>query len=119
MTDFSLGFKGFLQAEDIHGQIRLCKADNKNMLHLDNMNFNYACKYDDSQAKEVKKLLDREGVRALSLYVRNDVSPERARALADIYGVEYLVVDSDEKKRELESLITDKQIITDGREPHI
>ncbi len=111
MTDFSLGFKGYEKAEDIHGQIRLCKAENKSFLHLNNMNFNFACKYDDNQAAEVKKLLDREGVKALSLFVLEDVSAFRVKALADIYGVEYLVVNSKEKKQELEKDIKDKIIV--------
>lgn len=113
MTDFSLGFKGYEKAEDIHGQIRLCKDAGKTMLHLKNMNFNFACKYDDSQAKEVKKLLEREGVKALSLFVSDDVSPFRAGVLADIYGVEYIVVTSENRKKELEKEITDKDIVID------
>ena len=75
------------------------------------MNFCYACRYDDNQAKEVRKLLEREGVKALSLYVGNDVSAERVKALADIYGVEYIVVNSQDKKTELEKEITDKKVL--------
>lgn len=114
MTDFSSGFKGYEKAEDIHGQIRLCLSENKNMLHLKNMNFNFACNYNDSQAKEVKKLLDREGVKALSLYVNDDVPAERVKSLASIYSVEYIVVGSDEKKKELENDISDLTVITEG-----
>ena len=111
MADFSSGFKGYESAEDIHGQIRLCKENGGNMLHLKNMNFNFACSYNASQAKQVRLLLDREGVSALSLYVSDEVSPENAKMLAGIYGVEYLVVGSEEKKRELAGVFEEGKII--------
>ncbi|MBO4339352.1 MAG: hypothetical protein K5755_02310 [Clostridiales bacterium] len=111
MSDFSQGFKGYELAEDIHGQIRLAKEKNINSLHLKNMNFNFACNYDDSQAKEVKKLLDKNGMNALSLFIKNDVSPFRAEKLGAIYGVKYLVTDNEDKKRELEDNINDFIIV--------
>ncbi len=113
MSDYSQGFKGYELAEDIHGQIKLCKEQNLDSLHLKNMNFNFACCYDDNQANEVKKLLDRNGIKALSLYINDDVSPERAKKLASIYGVEYLVTGNEEKKHQLEKEINDLIIITD------
>ena len=116
MADFSMGFKGYEKAEDIHGQIRLCKENGGNMLHLKNMNFNFACKYNASQAKQLKLLLDREGVRALSLYISDSVTPENAKMLADIYGVEYLTVGNDGKKQELSNVFDGEKIIVERQE---
>lgn len=101
MTDFSKGFKGYERAEDIHGQIRLCKGENLDMLHLKNMNFNFACSYTVPQAKEVKKILDREGVKALSLWVSEETEPSAAVELASVYGVEYIVAENEETKNRL------------------
>ena len=114
MSIYSQGFKGYETAEDIHGQIRLAKALNIDSLHLKNMNFNFACNYDDSQAKEVKKLLDKNGIKALSLFVNDDVSPERARSLAEIYQVKYIVTDNEEKRKQLADEITEFEIVNEG-----
>lgn len=101
MNDFSLGFKGYEKAEDIHGQIALCKEAGKSFLHLKNMNFNFACNYSENQAKEIKKILDREGVKALSLWVGEKADALNALRIAAIYGTEYLVAETEEIKNEL------------------
>ena len=114
MSIYSQGFKGYEMAEDIHGQIKLAKAQNIHELHLKNMNFNFACNYDDNQAKQVKKLLDKNGIKALSLFINDDVSADRAKSLASIYQVRYLVTATEEKKKELEKEINDIEIVTQG-----
>ena len=114
MSIYSQGFKGYEMAEDIHGQIRLAKAQNIPEIHLKNMNFNFACNYSDNQAKEVKKLLDKNGIKALSLFVNDDVPADRAKSLASIYQVKYIVTDNEEKRSELEKEITDFTIVNEG-----
>ena len=103
MADFSEGFFGYEKAEDIHGQIKLCLESGKTYLHLKNMNFNFACRYSSAQAKQVRNLLDREGVKALSLWVANGVSAKDAVELADIYGAEYIVAEDEETKNAIEN----------------
>jgi len=107
MATFSDGFFGYEKAEDIHGQIRLCRSAGKNCLHLKNMNFNYACRYSPSQASQVRALLDREGIKALSLWVAKDIEPQKAIALAEIYGVEYIVAENYKAKMAIKNM-TDK-----------
>jgi hypothetical protein len=110
MADFSSGFSGYEKAEDIHGQIRLCLAAGNSLLHLKNMNFNFACRYSPEQAKQVRLILDREGVKALSLWVAGDVEAQNAVTLAGIYGVEYIVAETAEIKNAIEKL-TDKYTV--------
>jgi len=114
MIPFSSGFKGYEQAEDIHGQIRLCKENNKNMLHLKNMNFCLACDYNENQARQVKKLLDREGVGALSLFVFASSDEEKCLKLASVYKAEYIVCENDETKERFKNLTDSFTVITDG-----
>jgi hypothetical protein len=114
MSVYSQGFKGYEEAEDIHGQIRLAKAKNIDSLHLKNMNFNFACYYDDAQANEVKKLLDKNGIKVLSLFIKDDVPAERAKSLAGIYQAKFLVTATEGKKKELEKEITDIEIFNEG-----
>lgn len=115
MSIYSQGYKGYEQAEDIHGQIRLAKAQNIDSLHLKNMNFNFACYYDDNQAKEVKKLLDKNSIKALSLFIKDDVPSDRAKSLASIYQVQYLVTDSEEKRQQLENDIKDIKVVKEDK----
>ena len=115
MADFSLGFFGYEKAEDIHGQIRLCRAAGKSLLHLKNMNFNFACRYSPEQAKQVRMILDREGVKALSLWVANDVEPKLAVENAKIYGVEYIVAEDDKTKNAIESISDEFTVITEDK----
>lgn len=114
MADFSLGFFGYEKAEDIHGQIRLCQTAGKTLLHLKNMNFNFACRYSPEQAKQVKIILDREGVKALSLWVAKDVEPQRAVENAKIYGVEYIVAEDENTKKAIENISDEFTVMTEG-----
>ena len=118
MNELINGFCGYLYAEDIHGQIALCKNAGKKGLCLKNLNFNYACNYNENQAKEVKKILAREGVYAVSLWVGETSLPEDYVKLAGVYEVEYIVTSSEDMKEKLLKLCSDKyKVFTEKEVP--
>ena len=115
--DFSNGFKGYEKAEDLHGQILLCKSAGKKALHLKNMNFNLACRYSENAAREIKKILDREGVSVLSLWTDKNTEPSSVLLLAKIYGAEYIVTDTKDTKEKILSVSDGNfKIITEEEE---